>query len=149
MVELNRIASHLVFFGTYGIDIGAFTPFLYAFREREMILDLFEEVSGARLTYNYIRIGGVMADLPEDWKGKCRSFLEWFKPRLQEYDILLTDNPIFQDRTKNVGILTREKAVAFGVTGPNLRGSGVKFDLRKDEPYCNYEKLNFDVPTGT
>src|SRR3990167_8694456 len=108
MVELNRIASHLVFFGTYGIDIGAVTPFLHAFREREKILDLFEEVSGARLTYNYIRIGGVMADLPADWVGKCRSFLEWIKDRFPEYDTLLTGNPIFQDRTKGVGILPRE-----------------------------------------
>ncbi len=149
MVELNRIASHLVFFGTSGIDMGAFTPFLYAFRERERILDLFEEVSGARMTYNYIRIGGVMADLPEFWVGKCRSFLEWFKPRLKEYDILLTGNPIFQDRTKGVGVLSKQLAIDYGVTGPNLRGSGVAFDLRKDEPYCGYEKYKFDVPLGT
>ncbi len=149
MVELNRIASHLVFFGTYGIDIGAYTPFLYAFREREKILDLFEEVSGARMTYNYIRIGGVMADLPQDWVAKCRSFLEWMEARFPEYDTLLTGNPIFQDRTKGVGILTKEMAVAYGVTGPNLRGSGVKFDLRKDEPYTSYEKFQFDIPVGT
>ncbi len=148
MVELNRIASHLVFFGTYGIDIGAYTPFLYAFREREKILDLFEEVSGARLTYNYIRIGGVMADLPQDWVGKCRSFLEWIKPRFVEYDILLTENPIFKDRTVGVGILTKEKALSYGVTGPNLRGSGVSFDMRKDEPYSGYDKFQFEVPVG-
>ncbi len=148
MVELNRIASHLVFFGTYGIDIGAYTPFLYAFREREKILDLFEEVCGARMTYNYIRIGGVMADLPQDWIGKCRSFLEWMKPRFTEYDILLTGNPIFQDRTQGVGILTKEKAIAYGITGPNLRGSGFDYDLRKAEPYCGYEKFKFDVPAG-
>lgn len=148
MVELNRIASHLVFFGTYGIDIGAYTPFLYAFREREKILDLFEEVCGARMTYNYIRIGGVMADLPETWIGKCRSFLEWIKPRFAEYDALLTENPIFQDRTKGVGILSREQAIAYGITGPNLRGSGVKLDLRRNEPYSSYEKLNFEVPVG-
>lgn len=148
MVELNRIASHLVFFGTYGIDIGAFTPFLYAFREREKILDLFEEVCGARMTYNYIRIGGVMADLPEFWVGKCRSFLEWFKPRLKEYDILLTGNPIFQDRTQGVGILPKDLAIAYGVTGPNLRGSGVNYDLRKLEPYCGYDKYQFDIPLG-
>src|SRR5436190_420675 len=145
MVELNRIASHLVFFGTYGIDIGAYTPFLYAFREREKILDLFEEVCGARMTYNYIRIGGVMADLPPDWVGKCRSFLEWLKPRFVEYDTLLTGNPIFQDRTKTVGVLPKDKAIAYGVTGPNLRGSGFSYDLRKDEPYCHYEKFKFDV----
>jgi len=149
MVELNRIASHLVFFGTYGIDIGAITPFLHAFREREKILDLFEEVSGARMTYNYIRIGGVMADLPADWVAKCRSFLEWITVRFPEYDTLLTGNPIFQDRTKGVGILPKELAISYGVTGPNLRGSGVKFDLRKDEPYCSYEKFKFDIPVGT
>ncbi|OGR87435.1 MAG: NADH dehydrogenase [Elusimicrobia bacterium RIFCSPLOWO2_01_FULL_60_11] len=148
MVELNRIASHLVFFGTYGIDIGAYTPFLHAFREREKILDLFEEVSGARMTYNYIRIGGVMADLPADWVGKCRSFLEWMKDRFPEYDTLLTGNPIFQDRTKGIGVLSQAQAITYGVTGPNLRGSGINFDLRKDEPYCSYEKFKFDVPTG-
>lgn len=148
MAELNRIASHLVFFGTYGIDIGAYTPFLHAFREREKILDLFEEVSGARMTYNYIRIGGVMADLPAGWVGKCRSFLEWIKDRFPEYDALLTGNPIFQDRTKGVGVLSQAQAISYGVTGPNLRGSGIKFDLRKDEPYCSYEKFKFDIPAG-
>src|SRR3990167_4803821 len=105
MVELNRIASHLVFFGTYGIDIGAFTPFLYAFREREMVLDLFEYVCGARLTYNYIRIGGVMVDLPAGWTEKTREFLDHFKPRLVEYDTLLSQNPIFVDRTRTVGLI--------------------------------------------
>ena len=149
MVELNRIASHLVFYGTYGVDIGAFTPFLYAFREREKIMDLFEEVSGARLTYNYIRFGGVMADLPEDWIGKCRSFLEWMKPRFREYDDLLSNNPIFQDRVKGVGVLPADKAISYGVTGPNLRGSGIPFDLRKAEPYCSYEKFDFEVPVGS
>ena len=148
MVELNRIASHLVFFRTYGIDIGAYTPFLYAFREREKILDLFEEVSGARMTYNYIRIGGVMADLPKDWIGRCRSFLEWMKPRFVEYDTLLTENPIFQDRTKNIGILPQPLAISYGISGPNLRGSSNPFDLRKDAPYCLYDKFNFSIPTG-
>ncbi|MBI1979852.1 MAG: NADH-quinone oxidoreductase subunit D [Elusimicrobia bacterium] len=148
MVELNRIASHLVFFGTYGIDIGAYTPFLYAFREREKILDLFEEVSGARMTYNYIRIGGVMADLPSDWIAKCLSFLEWLKPRFQEYDTLLTENPIFKDRTQGIGILDKEKAISYGITGPNLRGSDMAFDIRKEEPYSCYNKLKFNIPTG-
>lgn len=148
MAELNRIASHLIFFGVYGIDMGAFTPFLHAFREREMILDLFEEVSGARLTYNYIRIGGVMADLPQDWIAKCRSFLEWMKPRLEEYDTLLTYNPIFRDRTRGVGILSPEKAIGYGVTGPNLRGSGIGFDLRKEEPYSSYDQFDFEIPAG-
>lgn len=148
MAELNRIASHLVFFGTYGVDLGAVTPFLYGFRERELILDLFEEVSGARLTYNYIRIGGVMADLPKGWVEKCRSFLEFFKPCLDEYRILLSDNPIFTDRTRGIGTLPSEKGIAYGITGPTLRAAGIPMDLRKDEPYCGYEKYDFEVPVG-
>jgi len=149
MSELNRIASHLLFFGTYGIDIGAFTPFLYAFREREMVLDLFEYVCGARLTYNYIRLGGVMTDLPPGWIEKTTEFLNYFKPRLQEYDELLSFNPIFMDRTKTVGIFTREEAMDWGLSGPNLRASGVNYDARKFEPYCGYEKYDFEVPLGT
>ncbi len=148
MCELNRIASHLLFFGTYGIDIGAFTPFLYAFREREMILDLYEMCCGARMTYNYIRLGGVMADLPEGWTEKCREFLEYFKPRLAEYDDLLSFNPIFLDRTKTVGIIPKDQAVTWGLSGPNLRGSGVDYDARKFEPYTGYETYSFDVPLG-
>lgn len=148
MCELNRIASHLLFFGTYGIDIGAFTPFLYAFREREMILDLFEMVCGARMTYNYIRIGGVMLDLPEGWTEKCREFLNYFKPRLKEYHDLLTYNPIFIDRTKNVGLIPKEKAIGWGLTGPNLRASGAAYDVRKMEPYCVYGQLEFETPLG-
>src|SRR6185503_18606156 len=108
MCEMNRIASHLLFFGTYGIDIGAFTPFLYAFREREMILDLFEMVCGARLTYNYIRLGGVMLDINDAWLAKAKEFIEYFKPRLDEYDTLLTYNPIFMARTENVGLISKE-----------------------------------------
>ncbi len=148
MCELNRIASHLIFLGTYGIDIGALTPFLYAFREREMILDLYEMLCGARLTYNYIRIGGVAADLGEDWVAKCREFLEYFKPRIDEYDTLLSFNPIFLARTQGVGIIPRDSAVAWGLSGPNLRGSGVDYDARKSEPYCGYEAYDFDVPLG-
>ena len=148
MCEMNRIASHLLFFGTYGIDIGAFTPFLYAFREREMVLDLFEMLCGARLTYNYIRLGGVMLDVPKDWVSKCREFLDYFKPRLKEYDTLLTYNPIFVDRTKTVGLIGAEDAIAWGLSGPNLRGSGVDYDARKFEPYCLYDKVQFEVPLG-
>lgn len=148
MCELNRIASHLLFFGTYGIDIGAFTPFLFAFREREMILDLFEMVCGARLTYNYIRLGGVMTDIDDRWISKCREFLEYFKPRLAEYDTLLTYNPIFIDRTKTVGRIPAEEAVSWGLSGPNLRGSGVAYDARKFEPYCLYDRVSFEVPLG-
>ncbi|MEK6544078.1 MAG: NADH-quinone oxidoreductase subunit D [Elusimicrobiota bacterium] len=148
MCELNRIASHLLFFGTYGIDIGAFTPFLHAFREREMVLDLFEKVSGARLTYNYIRLGGVMADLPSGWESDCQEFLGFFEGKLKEYDDLLTFNPIFMDRTKDVGLISKDEAVSWGLSGPNLRGSGVAYDIRKADPYCVYGRLDFKVCVG-
>ncbi|MBI3548065.1 MAG: NADH-quinone oxidoreductase subunit D [Elusimicrobia bacterium] len=148
MCEMNRIASHLLFFGTYGIDIGAFTPFLYAFRERELVLDLFEQICGARLTYNYIRIGGVMVDVDDKWVAKCREFLEYFKPRLKEYETLLSYNPIFMDRTQTVGIISKEDAMTWGLSGPNLRGSGIDYDARKFEPYAAYDKVKFDVPLG-
>src|SRR5579883_641427 len=148
MCEMNRIASHLLFFGTYGIDIGAFTPFLYAFREREMVLDLFEMLCGARLTYNYIRLGGVMVDVGEDWIAKCKEFIEYFKPRLDEYDTLLSFNPIFMARTEKVGIIPPAMAVDWGLSGPNLRGSGVSYDVRKNDPYSSYEQYDFEVPVG-
>ncbi len=148
MCEMNRIASHLLFFGTYGIDLGALTPFLYAFREREMILDLFEMSCGARLTYNYIRLGGVMTDVSPEWLKRTTEFVEYFKPRLDEYDTLLTYNPIFMARTQGVGIVTPAEAVDWALSGPNLRGSGVDHDVRKSEPYCGYENYDFDVPLG-
>jgi len=147
--ELNRIASHLLFIGTFGIDIGAFTPFLYAFgREREMILDLFEQACGARITYNYVRIGGVMADFPDGWLEKAKKFVVHMRGCLKEYDDLLTYNPIFLDRTKGIGALSKEKAIAYSVTGPNLRASGVPLDLRKLDPYGIYAKFNFDMAVG-
>ncbi|MEK7234221.1 MAG: NADH-quinone oxidoreductase subunit D [Elusimicrobiota bacterium] len=148
MCEMNRIASHLLFFGTYGIDLGALTPFLYAFREREMVLDLFEMLCGARLTYNYIRLGGVMTDVSPEWLKRATEFVEYFKPRLDEYDTLLTYNPIFMARTQGVGIVTPEEAVGWALSGPNLRGSGVNHDVRKSDPYCGYENYAFDVPLG-
>lgn len=148
MCELNRVASHLLFFGTYGIDTGAFTPFLYAFREREMVLDLFEMLCGARLTYNYIRLGGVMTDATPEWIARLKEFLTYFKPRLDEYDTLLTYNPIFMARTKGVGCISAADAVNWGLSGPNLRGSGVNYDVRKHEPYCGYENYEFSVPLG-
>src|SRR5437660_6644569 len=123
IAEMNRIASHLVGMGAYGLDLGTFSPFLYAFREREMILDLFEEVCGARLTYSYITIGGVHDDLPEGWIERCQKFIDYFKPRIQEYHTLLTFNHIFVKRTANLGILTKEMALSYGCTGPMLRGS--------------------------
>jgi len=146
--ELQRIASHLLFVGTYGIDIGAATPFLHTFREREMILDLFEMICGARLTYNYIRLGGVMTDASEDWLKRTKEFVEYFKPRLDEYDTLLTYNPIFMARTQGVGIVSPAEAVDWALSGPNLRGSGVNHDVRKSEPYSGYENYEFDVPLG-
>jgi len=146
--ELNRIASHLVLFGTYGVDMGAFTPFLYAFREREMIMDLFEMLTGARLIYSYIRIGGVNADLPEGWTAKCGEFLNFFKPRLKDYDGLLSFNPIFKLRTSGVGCIPPATALNWGLSGANLRASGVNYDVRKAEPYCGYEKFDFEIPLG-
>ncbi len=148
--ELNRIASHLLFIGTFGIDIGAFTPFLYAFgREREMILDLFEQLCGARITYNYVRIGGVSNDVPEGWIEKAKKFVAHMKTCLKEYDDLLSYNPIFMDRTKGIGVLSKDKAIAYGVTGPNLRASGVNLDLRKSAPYGIYAKFQFDAAVRT
>src|SRR5262245_49346550 len=151
IAELNRIASHLVAMGTYGLDLGTFSPFLYAFREREMILDLLEEVCGARLTYSYITIGGVHDDLPEGWIGRCQKFLDYLKPRIEEYHTLLTRNHIFIKRTANVGNMSKAMALNYGCTGPMLRGSldrdagDPEWDLRRIEPYCGYENYKFNV----
>lgn len=146
--ELNRIASHLVSFGTYGLDMGAFTPFLYSFREREYILDLFESVCGARLTYSYITVGGVTQDLPDRFIDVCEEFLDYFEPKIDEYNNLLSYNHIFVKRTGNVGVISAEDALAWGITGPCLRASGVKWDLRKAQPDCSYEEFDFDIPVG-
>jgi NADH-quinone oxidoreductase subunit D len=150
--EMNRIASHLVGMGAYGLDLGTISPFLYAFREREHILDLFEDVCGARLTYSYLTIGGAHDDLPAGWTARCRKFLDYFKPRIPEYHALLTDNHIFVKRTAAIGVLTKEKALSYGCTGPVLRGSldrtkgDPDWDLRKTEPYSGYEQYAFDIP---
>ncbi len=146
--ELNRIASHLVSMGAYGLDIGAFTPFLYAFRERERILDLFEAACGARLTYSYITIGGVTDDVPERFIDVCREFLDYFEPKIDEYNALLSFNHIFVKRTANVGVIPAALAIGYGLSGPCLRGSGVCWDLRKVQPDCGYEEYDFDVPVG-
>lgn len=146
--ELNRIASHLIAFGTYGMDIGAFTPFLYAWREREMILNLFEYICGARMTFNYIRIGGVSFDADAKFVEMTRKFLEWFEPRIKEYHDLLSYNQIFITRTRGVGVIPSEMAIAQGLSGPMLRASGVNWDIRKSAPYCGYEKYQFGVPLG-
>jgi NADH-quinone oxidoreductase subunit D len=151
IAEMNRIASHLVGMGAYGLDLGTFSPFLYAFREREMILDLFEEVCGARLTYSYITIGGVHDDLPDGWVQRCKEFLDYLKPRVAEYHTLLTFNQIFVKRTANIGNLPKDLAISHGCTGPMLRGSldtskgDPEWDLRRIEPYCGYEAYNFKV----
>ena len=149
MDELNRIASHLIWLGTFSLDLGAITPFLYCFREREMILDLIEMTCGQRMTFNYMRVGGVSRDLPPEFIPKAKEFVKYFKPRVDEYEAILTENPIFLGRTKGVGILDQKIAIDYSVTGPNLRATGLKWDLRKEEPYSIYDKFEFEIPTGT
>jgi NADH-quinone oxidoreductase subunit D len=146
--ELNRIASHLIAFGAFTADMGAFTPLLYGIRERERINDLFEMICGNRLTYNYGRIGGVSGDLPDGFIEKLSKFLDYFEPKIDEYNKLISYNKIFVHRLANVGIISPEDAVAYGLVGPNLRGSGVDFDLRRDEPYSVYDRFDFDVVVG-
>ncbi|MDE2758266.1 MAG: NADH-quinone oxidoreductase subunit D [Acidobacteriota bacterium] len=148
MAELNRIASHLLSIGTYAMDIGSFTPFLHCFREREKVLDLFEWLCGARLLYNYNWVGGVSHDIPEGFEAKTREFMTQFEPVIAELDKLLSYNKIFLERTADVGIISEEQALSHNVTGPNLRGSGIAWDLRKEEPYCGYETYEFEVPVG-
>ena len=149
MAELQRIASHLLAIGTFGLDVGAITPFLWCFRDREKILDLFEWASGARLLYNYLWIGGVMQDLPDGFGRRALEFLDYFEPNVQELNDLLSFNKIFIERTANIGVMSPEMAISYGIGGPNLRGSGVKWDLRKEEPYGIYERFDFDIPVGT
>jgi NADH-quinone oxidoreductase subunit D len=171
IAELGRIASHLVGMGAYGLDLGTFSPFLYAFREREIILDLFEEACGARLTYSYLTIGGATHDLPTTipippglasltgrsmneklaWTEAVTVFLDWLEPRIVEYHTLLTRNSIFIKRTARLGVIPREMAISYGCTGPVLRGSGVDFDLRRDgEPIYTrmYEGYEFNIPVA-
>jgi len=145
--ELNRIASHLLFLASFGNDVGATTVFLYGLRERELIVDLFEMALGARLTYSGLRIGGLPYDLPEGFAQACRTALPQISERLAENDRLLTGNRIFEARTRGVGVMSREKAIAWGLSGPTLRGSGAAMDVRRDDPYCVYDRLDFDVPT--
>ena len=149
VAEMNRIASHLLAVGVFGLDVGAVTPFVYCFRDRERILDLFEMLCGARLLYNYIWVGGVSHDFPIGWVEKTYDFLDYFEPKIIETNDLLTYNKIFIERTADVGVIPPEVAISYGVTGPNLRGSGVKWDLRKNETYSIYDKFDFDIPVGT
>lgn len=147
-VELNRIASHLVAFGTFGLDVGVQTPFIYAWREREYILDLFEMTCGARLLYNYIWVGGLSHDIPEGFVEKAYDFLDYFEPRIKEYNDLLTTNKIFVERTADVGMIPRDVAISYGLTGPQLRASGVDWDLRRDELYSIYDRFDWNVIVG-
>ncbi|HXQ81047.1 MAG TPA: NADH dehydrogenase (quinone) subunit D [Opitutaceae bacterium] len=147
--EMARISAHLLGLGAFGIDVGAWTVFLYSFAEREKLYKLFEELTGARFTTSYTRIGGVARDVPEGWTDRVDAFCEQFLPRLEETLSLLTRSRIFVDRTAGIGVISKEDAIAYGLTGPNLRASGVPLDLRKDKPYSGYERYDFDVPVGT
>lgn len=148
MAELNRIASHFIAIGTYGMDIGAFTPFFWLMRDREHILRLLEWASGARLLYNYIWIGGLFYDLPVGFEDRCAEFVKYIKPKLTELEKLLIENDIFIRRTANVGVLPLNLAINYGVTGPMLRASGLRFDLRKVDGYSVYQEIEFTVPVG-
>jgi NADH-quinone oxidoreductase subunit D len=148
VMELQRVASHLVWWGTYLLDIGAISPFLFAFKDREIIIDLFNELCGARLTYNYMRVGGVKWDAPEGWIQKVRDFVPHMREQLKVYDDLVSGNEIFLARIKGIGKYTAQEAIDFGLSGANLRCTGVKWDLRKDKPYGIYDRFDFDVPVG-
>ncbi|UCF79780.1 MAG: NADH-quinone oxidoreductase subunit D [Candidatus Eiseniibacteriota bacterium] len=149
VAELSRLASHLVWLGAFANDLGATTPLLYCFREREDILDALELLCGARMTFNYVRFGGVARDATPAFVEKCRKFLETFDKRVDEYEELLTGNAIFLSRTKGIGFLSAEDARSFAASGPMLRGSGIQWDLRKDAPYSVYPEMDFIIPTGT
>jgi NADH-quinone oxidoreductase subunit D/NADH-quinone oxidoreductase subunit C/D len=147
--ELQRIQSHLLWWGVMGMDLGGFTPFLYGFREREMITDIFEEMCGARLTMNFFRPGGSYFDAPESFVPRIKKFIPIMYKVLDEYNTLLSGNVIFRERTKNVGVLSREDALAYGCSGAVLRASGVSYDVRKNDPYSIYDQFDFDIPTST
>jgi len=148
LAELNRLASHFLFIGTYAIDLGAMTPIMYGFRERERIQNLFEHVTGARMMHNFIRIGGVKEDVPLDFAARVSLLVQQVREGLEEMDRLLTFNEVFVARTKNVGVIDAATAVSCGLTGPNLRGSGIGYDVRKDYPYEIYPFVRFSVPVG-
>ena len=148
LTELNRIASHLIFFGTGLLDMGALTPFFYTMREREVLMDLFEWVCGVRMNYGYFRVGGLSRDIPEGFEARVESFLDGFPAMLEQYTNLFENNDIFVNRTKNVGILTREQALEYGLTGSSARASGLKLDFRKAQPYSGYDDYDFEVPVS-
>ncbi len=148
LVELTRVASHLVWLGTHSIDLGAMSMLMYAFRERELIIDLYEACGGQRMMTSYIRIGGLASDLPVDFEKKVRNIIKTIREKMKDYDKLLTENPIFIMRTKGVAVISAEDAVNYCLSGPMLRGSGVNYDVRKANPYSGYENFDFDVPLG-
>jgi NADH-quinone oxidoreductase subunit D len=147
--ELQRIASHLVWLGTQSLDMAAITVFWYCFRERDMILDIMEMCSGQRMMTTYFRPGGLWRDVTTEFEGAVRKFIDYLPKRIDQYEALLTKNPLYLDRTQGIGLMTAEQALAWGVTGPGLRGSGVDYDIRKVSPYSGYERYEFDVPTQT
>ncbi|GAC1327244.1 MAG: NADH dehydrogenase (quinone) subunit D [Chloroflexota bacterium] len=149
LVELTRIASHLMFIGSMALDLGASSPFLYAWREREKILDFFEGMSGVRMMTSFIRPGGLARDIDADLIANMAAFIETMPGYIDSYEELLTGNPIFKERTERVGVLSIENALALGVSGPSLRASGLALDIRKSNPYCGYETYDFSIPTGT
>jgi len=149
MCELQRIASHMVWFGTSCLDMGAMTPFWFAFKEREKILNIIESASGGRMTPSYFRIGGLMMDLPAGFENRVRQFLDGFPDAMETFDTLITGNTIWQSRTMGIGVIDKEDAIDWGLTGPCLRGSGVELDLRRHNPYTGYETYDFDIPTET
>ena len=149
LVELERISNHLVWLGTHALDLAAMSMFLYCFRERESILDIKELCSGQRMMTTYFRPGGLWRDIPSEFEIAVRRFIRMFPSRIKQYDALLAKNPLFLDRTRNIGKLSKEDAINLSVTGPVLRGSGVAYDLRKAQPYSGYEQYDFDIPTGT
>src|SRR5215510_10833522 len=149
LCELTRISAHCVWLGTHALDIGAMTVFFYCFREREKVLSIYDMVCGARMTASYFRVGGLAMDIPAGFLDKCENFVDEMPAHADEYETLLSKNPIWLARLQGVAPLTAAQALALGATGPTLRGSGVRWDLRKDQPYCDYDRYEFDVPTGT
>jgi NADH-quinone oxidoreductase subunit D len=148
LAELQRIASHLFWLGTHAHDLGAMTPLFYAFREREALMDIFESLSGSRLTPSFLRIGGLAADIDAGFVEAVRSFTDTFQARVDEYETLLTENPIWKYRTKGVGILDASDCIRLGISGPMLRGAGSALDLRRAQPYCCYDEFHFEIPVG-
>jgi NADH-quinone oxidoreductase subunit D len=149
LCELTRLASHLLWYGTTALDLGATSPFLYAWRDREQLLDINELVSGVRMHTSFIRVGGLMADVPDEFYGLVENVIETFPRRIEEHELLITKNAIFRERTIGLGVISAEDAIAYGASGPVLRGSGVAYDLRKARPYSSYDHFDFDVPIGS